>query len=205
MDEVVGTVLRYDESPPGADYSPTGFGVAVASRLSDSELRAVTLEALRRLPASLVRSFLDGLLASRAASIGPTALYDSIGTGRQVDTAGVVVHILVQLLGEHPDCVAAELLRRLAAEADSGTQDRLAFGLWVLYNGETLLVREGKTVGFLVERLDCEVRKVIAQRRISPYARGTLAACLTAPAKVTRDEAEPGAATDRRRPNGFGE
>ncbi len=175
--ETIDAVLKCDGDPPDDDYSPAEFAMSIASRMSVSEVRELACAAFNRLPASLAHSFLDGLLSSKAEAMSSNALYAQIGTGRQVDTTSVIVHLLVSRYGITPDDVAVELLRRLEKETAHEVQDRLAYGIWMLFNSETLLLREGKLIGFLVSPVNQSLGLQLRRNDLSNYAKETLFSC----------------------------
>jgi hypothetical protein len=176
--EIIRAVLNNDEQPPDAEYSPSEHGAQIACTMTPSELRELASAALQQLPASLAISFLEGVCETAEPFLDPDLLYDQFHRGSSVDTSGKIVELLCTECHVIPDEIAAELLRRLASEHMPEAQNRLAFGLWVLFCSETVLVREDKLVGCLVLPIDDQIAHLLVHRPdLTQYARECLVAC----------------------------
>jgi hypothetical protein len=177
---VIETILRDDAEPPDENYSPVEFAATLARSLSRDEVRELIRAAIRRLPASLAASILEGVSSFAANALDPQLLFDTISSGRQVESAGAVVQFIVSTFSVAPDDVAAELFRRLDRASESEVQNRYSFGLWTLFCGETLLIAENKVVGHLVSPADEEIGRQLLRRDFSQYAKEVLRECQVA-------------------------
>ena len=176
--EIIRVVLNNDEQPPDPEYSPSEYGAQIAGTMSPSELRELAAVALQQLPASLAISFLEGVCETAEPFLDTDLLYDQIHRGHSVDTSGKIVELLCIQCHVVPDEIAAELLRRLASEQLPETQNRMAFGLWILFCSETMLVRDAKLVGYLVSPIDDRIAELLVHRPdLTQYARECLVAC----------------------------
>jgi len=185
IDAIIQTLLRCDEEPPDEDYSPLDFGATLAQSLSPAGLRDLACAILRRLPSSLASSVLEGLLATSVDMLNPQLMFDEIATGSQLDTGATIVELLVSRFEVAPDDVSAELFRRLLRAHDAAVQDRYAFALWALFCGETVLIKEGKTVGYLVSAALAEIDVQLLRSDLSEYSKATLRACRSASQSTT--------------------
>jgi hypothetical protein len=177
---VIETILRDDAEPLDEDYSPVEFAATLARSLSSDHVRELTSAAIRQLPACLADSILEGISSVAMNALDPQLLYDTIPSGRQVDSAGTVVQFIVSKFSLPADDVAAELFRRLHLASESEAQDRYSFAIWMLYCGEMLLIAENKVVGHLVSPAEEEIGRQLLRGDLSKYARETLRACQAA-------------------------
>ena len=171
----VQQILEWDAEPPNAGYAHFEFVGEIAPTLTDIPSFADAV--VSGLPATLAHSVLEHLHDAAPASFDVQSTSTLISRGHDIGSAASVAQFLISRLAVTPDAMLSRLFDLIRDTTDNRLVDQYSYACWTIVCGETLLLRENKTVGCLTNVDPSVLDDVLALPHLSDYARETLTEC----------------------------
>jgi len=179
--QIISQVLRDDNNPPTADYSPYDYGLEVGQRLDERALADLVIECVRHLPSSLAESFLNGALEERSGILMKNALLKALPQGHETDSASAVLSLLRERSLITRLDLAMHILSEIRETKEAKAQDIYAFAMLIMLGDRQQpgsiaaieLGQQGHDYELIIKALSN-----LPTTELTSYARKTLERCL---------------------------